>query len=224
MGRLAFPVPVPVPVPLQILLLGLLESEFAEPCDQPKRDRAAGQSQRAEKPVPASHARSGPREPKGRGGGRLRPPGPRPEAAGPHARKLGGLGRHVTAGRRASSPRGPSADSRGVLGAGRSPPPSPSACCQAHARDAPAPWPEPHKGCPSLPGKVARLRPGGWLRTGLRGPGRRPRAPPESPPPPTGPRAAPFDLLSGMKANYTVARLGLHSSRGNLTGNRRAAN
>lgn len=44
-------------VSLQIILLRLLYSEFAETCDQPKRDRAASQSQRAEKPVPASHAR-----------------------------------------------------------------------------------------------------------------------------------------------------------------------
>lgn len=54
-------------VPLQIILLRLLYSEFAETCDQPKRDRAASQSQRAEKPVPASHACSGQSEPKGRG-------------------------------------------------------------------------------------------------------------------------------------------------------------
>lgn len=61
-------------VPLQIILLRLLYSEFAETCDQPKRDRAASQSQRAEKPLGTVRA-------KGQGAlGGCKPPGMAREA------------------------------------------------------------------------------------------------------------------------------------------------
>lgn len=186
-------------VPSQIPLLSLLYAEFAEPCDQPKRDRAASQSQRAEKPVPASHARSGQSVPKGRGGHREAsiPPGTAREGLTAHF-QVGSLreprdcrqaGLRAAGGRSQDSGMGARIGAASVHfpGAGQRGPPRPVKITSGTRRDS-----DRIRGrasCP-LPRKVVRLPRGEWPRTGLPGPVRQTRGTRQwSPAPHTSPLA-----------------------------------